>query len=233
MKHICLVCGGNATLYAHLDINKTCNNSLPLLNSFVEYVQCTTCQFIYCPTMCNHWSEETFLNRIYNDDYIHVDPDYTMTRPVQLAQMFHSFNLGKQNEVLDYGAGNTEFGRKLISLGYNVTSWDPMWRVSGAPVPKPNKKFDLISCFEVMEHVPKPITTILEIRSLLNYGGKLVFSTLHNDIIRPNEKDSYWYLSPRNGHICMHSLKSIGIMLNAVDMHITKSFNSVHIAECR
>jgi len=74
-------------------------------------------------------------------------------------------------------------------------------------------QFDLITAFEVFEHVPDVQQLMCDIWQLLSENGVLMFSTLLSDgNIRPNERLSWWYASPRNGHISLFSRKSLTLL---------------------
>jgi 2-polyprenyl-3-methyl-5-hydroxy-6-metoxy-1,4-benzoquinol methylase len=74
-------------------------------------------------------------------------------------------------------------------------------------------KFDLITAYEVFEHVPDPLQLMVNLRSLLSLNGIILFSTLLSDgNIHVNQRLNWWYASPRNGHISLFSRKSLAIL---------------------
>ena len=80
-----------------------------------------------------------------------------------------------------------------------------------------------------LEHTPTPWETTEEIISFLNpESGQIIISTLISDIIRDNIID-YWYLAPRNGHVCMHSAKSLAYMFGKLGMEIQHFSPSQHV----
>ena len=52
--------------------------------------------------------------------------------------------------------------------------------------------------------------------------------TLSNDIIR-DEGVNYWYLAPRNGHVCMYSNDSLQILFDKVGMSVQHLAPNTHI----
>jgi 2-polyprenyl-6-hydroxyphenyl methylase/3-demethylubiquinone-9 3-methyltransferase len=82
-KH-CPVCDGQVGLFDVVDFNKSCEEIrgkfLPLSGVPIYYVQCSNCLFTFAPEFKN-WSENDFLEKIYNDQYIEIDPDYSEARP--------------------------------------------------------------------------------------------------------------------------------------------------------
>ena len=55
-------------------------------------------------------------------------------------------------------------------------NWDRQWR---DPVPK--KKYDVITCLEMLEHVPDPSSIVRSCKSLLKPGGRIFFSTINRN----------------------------------------------------
>jgi 2-polyprenyl-3-methyl-5-hydroxy-6-metoxy-1,4-benzoquinol methylase len=74
-------------------------------------------------------------------------------------------------------------------------------------------KFDLITAFEVFEHVPDVDMLMSDLRALLAPGGIVLFSTLLSDgQILQNRRLDWWYASPRNGHISLFSRASLVLL---------------------
>lgn len=218
-KTQCKICGGETTVFGQKLFTDLRNES----DSYdVTYHRCSECGFIFTSDF-DHWSKEEFSANIYNEDYIKVDPDYVEKRPTLWV---HSIarKVRKDESVLDYGAGNDVLASKLRRKGYDVVGWDPMW---GSAPEFGDKKFDVVVSIEVLEHTPTPLETVKEIVSFLKPGGRIIMSTLLNDVIKDEGVD-YWYIAPRNGHVCMHSKKSLDILFSKVGMNVRSESNSVH-----
>jgi 2-polyprenyl-6-hydroxyphenyl methylase/3-demethylubiquinone-9 3-methyltransferase len=69
----------------------------------------------------------------------------------------------------------------------------------------PSGRFDLVTCFETLEHMPDPLAGIGAIAAKLAEPGLVLFSTL----LQPPDFDRqglhWWYVGPRNGHISLFS----------------------------
>ena len=229
----CKICDGHINFLGICDFNKNCEDKptgkiLPVNGNAFYYYKCLSCGFIFTAGM-DHWTIEDFSKNVYNDDYIIVDPEYSGKRS-QFSVSWFSPLLGddKSISILDYGAGNCTFSKEMATLGWAVESWDPMWDTK--PTFDTNTKFDVITSFEVLEHTPTPYQTLDEITKFLNPAtGQIVFTTLINDIIG-NEGSEYWYIAPRNGHVSMHSTKSLEIMFAKIGMTVHSFSPSQHIA---
>jgi hypothetical protein len=78
---------------------------------------------------------------------------------------------------------------------HSITNYDPF----SSPA-RPDGKFSLITCFEVIEHTVSPRACLEDMLSFLAPGGCIVFSQpLQPDNIEA-VRGSWWYIGPRNGH---------------------------------
>ena len=229
----CKICYHDTSIWGCVDSNKSCeeNNGfyLPYTGNAIYYLKCNHCSYLFTVDY-DHWSIEDYKNNIYNDDYIKVDPEYANgARSFGQAQLImNNQTFPKHQNVLDYGAGNGLLGSILNENGYNVESWDPMW--GKAPSWHEGKKFDFIMAFEVMEHTPTPTETIREMKQWLKPNGSMIIGTLSNDIMEGKRDINHWYLSPRNGHVCMYSNRSLDELFSQIGMTVTHYPWNIHIA---
>lgn len=229
----CKICDGETSILGVKDFNRNCEEEkgkrvLPLIGHGIYYHQCNSCQFIFS-TDFDQWSKEDFLKNIYNEEYLKVDPEYSGKRPRDCVGWFSPMLGGdKETSILDYGAGDDVFSKELRAQGYNAVGWDPMWTTK--PSFEKGTTFDVVTAFEVLEHTPTPYETLKELISFVKpETGQIVFSTLINDIIG-NAGAEYWYISPRNGHVCMHSIKSLQFMFDKLGMEVQSFSASQHVA---
>ena len=173
----CRICGAPCLPFDVVDFNKFCSQSNFYLfgtsGIFVEYVRCTRCCFVFT-VFFDSWSTHDFSRFIYNDDYIHVDGEYALARPSRDAETFaRMFGSHANSRILDYGGGAGVFAAKLRTLGFSaVETYDPYT----APE-RPDGTFDILTCFEVLEHSPFPRATLQDMRALLRDDGFIIFST--------------------------------------------------------
>lgn len=212
----CLVCGGTAVLLDVVDFNKSCEEQrgkfLPLSGVPIYYLLCRTCGFLFAPEFAE-WTLDDFRSKIYNDGYINVDPDYADTRPRVNAENLLRMFRDRQAQIkhLDYGGGSGTLSKLLVENGWCSASYDPF--VDDAAWGENIGKYNLITAFEVFEHVPDPRKLVTTIVQLLTSDGVVLFSTLTSDgHIAPNRRVTWWYASPRNGHISLFSKKSLAIL---------------------
>lgn len=204
----CKVCGASAPLFGVHDFSRCCEEirgvRLPLSGVPIYYRRCGGCGLIFTDAF-DDWSDADFAAHIYNDGYGEVDRDFEAERPVGNAGLIdRTFPNQRQDvNVLDYGGGNGRFAQELRDRGFpRVATYDafhPDHRM------RPEGKFNLITCFETIEHMPDPIAGAREIASLLDDDGLLILGTLVQPEDIEAQRMQWWYIGPRNGHITLFS----------------------------
>lgn len=212
----CPVCQGRCSLLDTVDLSKSCSEAA---NTFlgpagieVAYFLCEQCGFCFAPEF-SHWSIEDFEAKIYNSDYVHVDPDYVETRPRANAQSLLGTFADKAAGIrhLDYGGGSGLLSRILRECGWCSSSYDPF--VDRDIRLAELGKFELVTAYEVFEHVPDVTRLITDLSVLLSRDGIVLFSTLLSDgNLGPRQRLTWWYAAPRNGHISLFSRKSLAAL---------------------
>ena len=202
----CKLCSSPAWHFDYVDFNKSCND-FPLGRSgiLVEFFRCQRCELVFTD-FCDYWASSDFEKFIYNDDYVKVDPEYLGVRPRHSAkELSPSFDGAQSARMLDYGSGSGMFASEMALRGFaSVESYDPFSSPN-----RPHGKFDIVTCFDVIEHSPKPRDTFRDILSYVaDDGCVLVGQTLHPYNIDTIRGD-WWYIAPRNGHVTTYSTETM------------------------
>lgn len=226
----CKVCGGATELYGVVDFNKNCEEKggvyLPLSGIPVYYSRCMDCGLV-ATSMFDAWTPKDFADHIYNGDYVKVDPDYEQERPVRTSELVLDLagKLGAR-KVLDYGAGQGLMARILRERKLDCDSWDPM--VQAEPF-QACERYDLVTSFEVFEHTPTPVRTAREALSVLGEQGVMLFSTLTVDRLA-HRNIGFWYIAPRNGHITIHTRRSLQRLFGQLGWRVHHFSDGLHLA---
>lgn len=228
----CKCCGGNALLFGVVDFNKNCEvrrqSPLPLAGVPVYYHRCTRCAFIFTVAF-DGFTDQQFLDVIYNAQYALVDPEYAEVRPRGNAEFIKSqLARDKSISILDYGGGNGRLASLLRDAGFaKVDTYDPFVKEFST---RPAERYDCIICFEVVEHSNRPRETFAEVDSLLKPNGLLLFSTL----LQPPDINAagvaWWYLAPRNGHVSLYTEAALAWLLNPLGLQLGSFNANLHLA---
>ena len=229
----CPVCGEACALLDVVDFNKSCEDGkgkvFDLAGFAVYYALCSHCGFCFAPEI-SKWGLEEFEKRIYNEEYALVDPDYINARPranaSNLISMFGDKILSVKH--LDYGGGSGLLTNLLKQSNWQSVSYDPFVdrdvSIGGLG------KFDLITAYEVFEHVPDVHELMSNLLTLLSADGIVLFSTLLSDgNINTNQRLSWWYASPRNGHISLFSRNSLAFLAHKYGINFGSFSQGFHI----
>jgi SAM-dependent methyltransferase len=229
----CKICRAPAPLYGVVDFNRNCEIAdgikLALCGTPVYYRRCGNCGFLFTDAF-DDWNVEQFKTHIYNDDYYSVDPEYLSARPLSNAAVVARLWKTRRAEtrVLDFGGGNDVFCSALRAEGFpTAVTYDPM-------VPeysrRPDGQFDLVTCFETLEHLPDPVAGIAEIVEYVADPGLILFTTLLLPVDFDTQRLNWWYVGPRNGHVSIFSKQALTSAWADHDFKLASLNDNVHFA---
>jgi 2-polyprenyl-6-hydroxyphenyl methylase/3-demethylubiquinone-9 3-methyltransferase len=229
---LCKICTNHAILFDTVDFSKSCTEQsgtiLPESYELVKYYRCNYCNFIFTPHFDTFTAHE-FIEKIYNQDYVQFDPLYPEIRPKTNARFLQSivddcYFSQKPLTILDYGAGNGRLS-EILKNSFCVYNFDPL---NPSFNNLPDIAFDLIFSSEVVEHTPYPHQIVKDWNSLLKPGGAIIFSTM----LQPHDLTdaSWWYISPRNGHISIYSHDSLDALCDANGLKYQTLNGEWHVA---
>jgi len=217
-------------LFDVVDFHKNCQGPdvFPLSGIAVYFRRCGTCGFVFTEHF-DEWSEADFKSRIYNEDYIKVDADYEEKRPAANASLIEQvFGADKHRiSVLDYGGGNGSLAARLRQAGFESATYDPFMPEFST---RPDRRFDLITSFETLEHVPNPTHFAQEISGLIADGGMVLFSTLLQPANIADIRLNWWYAGPRNGHVSLFTSAALGALWMPLGFTVGSLNNGLHAA---
>lgn len=229
----CKICGASAPLYGVVDFNRNCEIpngiKLGLIGTPIYYRRCNSCGFLFTDAFDN-WNEEQFKAHIYNEAYYSVDPEYAAERPASNAGVVSRLWGARRTEtcVLDYGGGNDVFCAALRANGFPVAvTYDPM-------VPeyarRPEGRFDLVTCFETLEHLPDPMAGIAQITQFVADPGLILFTTLLLPADFDAQRLNWWYIGPRNGHVSIFTRQALAAAWGRHDYKFVSFNDNIHFA---
>lgn len=229
----CKLCKGEARIYGGVDFNKSCEENegivkIPPSGVTIIYHQCKTCGFLFS-TAFDGLNSDDLKKYVYNQYYHIIDPDYAKIRPSENARRLLRLLAGKVKDldILDYGGGNGILAQELLKGGAkSAQTYDPF--VTELSI-YPNKKFDVVVCFEVPEHTSDPMGLFRNLAGLVKDEGMVIFSTE----ISPSDAHNllkWWYVAPRNGHISIFSERSLYQAWKQLGFEVSSANSFAYIA---
>ncbi len=229
----CKVCGGASPLFGVTDFNRSCEESrgkfLPIAGVPIYYRRCQVCGLLFTDAF-DDWANADFEAHIYNGGYLEIDPDYVEVRPSNFAQIVaNTFASSAEGlDVLDYGGGNGGMAARLRERGFrSATTYDaftPEFRE------RPQRRFNLITCFETLEHMVDPVRGAQDIVDLLDEDGLVLFSTLVQPANIETIRLLWPYAGPRNGHVTLHTRQSLGRLFGRFGLQAGSFDDNIHVA---
>jgi hypothetical protein len=197
-----------------------------VLNKYdVSYFKCGSCGFIQ--TEKAYWIKEAYENIITSLDIGLVYRNLYLST-VSQAVLTKFFN--DKARFLDYGGGYGLFVRLMRDRGFDFYRQDKYcentfaknFDISDLPG---ETKFELITTFEVFEHLEDPIS---EIQKILSYGDSILFSTE----LQPSgiQLGNWEYLALETGqHISLYSFETLRQIAKIFNLNIYSNFSNIHL----
>lgn len=234
---ICSICGARDSylFFGQKYFNESCNDFFigkRTFNDFgvmIKYWKCTECKVIIT-NFFDDWGVEQYKEKIYNEDYLKIDTPFKFERPFENSKFIEAiFKYNEKNslKILDFGGGNGGLYKNLKNSGFEIYFYDHLSQKKDV---LPVNFFDIVTSFEVIEHVPhkEQRNWILEIKKYINEKkrNKIFIST---ELSSDSSSIDDWYISPRNGHITIHSNYSLNIMARMIGFNMLSLSNTMHV----
>ena len=230
---LCKCCGCPAPFIGRVDFNRSCEDGdgqpLPPSGVLVPYYRCGGCGFLFT-RFFDHWTHGEFQAHIYNEDYPKVDHDFLSLRAETWVRSLGAL-LGAafpRLTVLDWGGGTGRLAEGLRAKGVpRAETWDPFTPAFQA---MPQGTFNLVTCIEVLEHLPDPRAGLRKLKSFVSEEGGMILST----VLQPEDMAAlgtdWWYLAPRNGHISLFTHRALATLLGELHCELRVFQTHIHFA---
>jgi 2-polyprenyl-3-methyl-5-hydroxy-6-metoxy-1,4-benzoquinol methylase len=132
----------------------------------------------------------------------------------------HGYRAGLigNKSVLDYGCGRGDFIDFLNNQEIKADGYDPY---SDRYKDLPNKKYDVVTMIEVIEHTCSPYKELDEIKSFLNHNGIVFIETSFSNWVTPGHP----YLNPKIGHSTIFSHDGLNCLMKSKGFKIGNHIN--------
>lgn len=173
-------------------------------------------------------SKKTLFDKMYQ-----LVKKHAIRKKVALINAYVDDN-SKTNSILDIGCGTGDFLIACKKRGWSITGIEPSKKANSFAQGKletailndiseiKNQKFDCISMWHVLEHVPNLENYIKSLKRLLNPNGTLIVAVPNFKSYDANHYGKFWaaYDVPR--HLWHFSKKSIRLLFEKEKMNIVK-----------
>ena len=162
----------------------------------VKYFACTACG-------SQQTEAPTWLKEAYSLPGLHIDvgaPSRTVKNWLAVTVLLDRMNLPRTAKGVDFGAGTGLFTGLMRSVGRDFKSFDafqpPHFSSDYSVHSIADTRPDIITAFEVFEHLPKPLRTL---SGLLSLGASvIIFTTWFND---GHDSDWVYYIPDSGQHV--------------------------------
>ena len=195
----------------------------------VMYFRCPACRFVQVEEP--FWLDEAYRSAIVAADVGGVG------RNQRLAEITHAviaswFDPGAR--FLDYGGGYGLLVRLMRDRGFDFR-WQDRYvprplHCEGFEAGDQESGFDLVTAFELAEHLPDPVAGFSDI---LARGHAVLFSTELVPASDP-DPDEWWYFVPEFGqHVSLYSRESLDHLARRLGVQVVSNGQNLHLLSRR
>lgn len=214
-KTTCRICGHDSDYIFNATILKEYT---------INYFHCPNCGFLQ--TEVPYWLEEAY------KESINISDTGLMSRNINLSKITSQliyFFFEKNSMFLDYAGGYGIFTRLMRDIGFDFYWTDKycMNLVAKGFEHKENSNYEILTSFEVFEHLENPTN---DIENMLKVSRNILFTTeliSDNNIPRPN---NWWYFGLEHGqHISFYSKKTLQYLAKKYKLNIYSNNSNIHL----
>ena len=189
------------------------------------YFQCPKCGFLSPEKP--FWLSESYTSAITSLDIGLLKRNLEL-REVVTALVRTYFNPNAQ--FVDYGGGYGVLVRLLRDRGLDFYRQDiyaeNLFAKSFELADAAGQKFELLTAFEVFEHLENPLE---EVEKMLQLSDNILFSTELQPISNPTP-DTWWYILPEIGqHISLFSRGALEALAQKMGLHLYTNGKNLHL----
>jgi hypothetical protein len=198
-NNLCKVCGAE---------RKKIFSKIILGKYDVSYFECPECGFVQ--TEKPYWLKESYSSVITSTDVGMIKRNIMFSDIVERV-IYGSFD--EHGKFLDFAGGYGMFTRIMRDKGFDFYHEDKYCEnlfannFSVNDLAKEERRFDLVTAFEMIEHADYPFR---ELEYIFSISDDFLFST---ELIPRRDFENWWYLGTEHGqHISFYTPKSLEII---------------------
>jgi hypothetical protein len=195
----------------------------------VKYYKCVKCRFIQTETP--YWLEEAYKDPVSIYDVGMAQRSVLWSSALERI-INHSFE--RNSKFVDYGGGTGLLVRLMRDSGFNFYRYDPY---SGnifargfdvSDLQNRNVKFELLTAFEVFEHLENPLSAVEE---MFRLSDSILFSTLlqPSDETKVNPQDWAYFSQQTGQHISFYTKAALNLIALHFGCNLYSDGEEVHL----
>lgn len=214
----CKICGnGTNNIFNELVLNKY----------QVDFYKCFNCGFIQ--TEKPYWLEESYGSAITDLDVGLVSRNINFSN---LVEKIIKNNFDYKKQFLDYAGGYGLIVRLMRDKGFDFYRQDKYcdnifaqnFDASESGI---SSKFELLTAFELFEHLENPIE---EIEKMLEYSDSILFSTELQPKKEIKNSEDWWYFTPETGqHVAFYCEKTLKFVAEQLGLNFYTDGENIHL----
>lgn len=190
----------------------------------IRYFRCTACGFI--ETEEPYWLEEAYSSPIAKSDIGLVARNLALSR-VASSIISSLFNRG--GKFVDYGGGYGLFVRLMRDRGLDFYRCDKFCEnlfATHFDVPLRGNRYEVVTAFEVFEHLHRPLEGIEEMLAL---SPNILFTTEIVPLGNPAPTEWWYYGLDHGQHISFYTVDSLRAISKRIGLKLYTNGSFIHM----
>jgi hypothetical protein len=188
-----------------------------------RYRRCEACGFVFVEDV--RWLEEAYSAAIAASD---TGIAVRNLRLAAEASVLIQLAFPHAQRFLDYGGGAGLFVRLMRDRGFDFRLLDKYCAnvFAGGFEAEPADRFDVLTCFEVIEHLVDPLPAFRELAALapaMIIGTELLPA-------RRNRPGEWWYYAPETGqHVSFYTRRALETIGERLHLRLATNGRNLHV----
>lgn len=200
----------------------------------LKVLECTSCSLVFLSSF-DHIKNDFYENsNMHTEQTINIE-DWIKKTEQDDERRFQEFkNILPQSSLLDFGCGTGNFLVKASSLANKVCGIEPEVRLvdrfrklnlkvyrSMSEI-SAKDKFDIITLFHALEHLPDPKATLIELSELLKSKGEIIIEVPNADdaLLTVYNSEAFSDFTYWSCHLFLFTIKTLKDLASQVNLKV-------------